>query len=250
MAAYYIEKLHGDRPIISDLDFYRRFIDDLFTIGLTEDAVKNFFEAFNNVSDLKLDPDSIHIGRSIVFLDLVIYITANGRLGYYIYEKPMNAKQFISPHSNHAKHIFPSWVAQAFKRRRLLCSDDNEYVKSVISFTDSLKARGYPLHLINKARHSVPSRQVLLEQLRTNSTAKATSTSGARYKKFIISGIQVPKIRGHLSLKSLTSGPAFKQLISTKTWKNTFQSRDIILGLANPPNANKLMIRSLYAPKS
>jgi len=137
----------------------------------------------------------------------------------------------LSPTAQHQKHIV-------------------EYVKAAISFTDSLKARGYPLNLINQARHNVPSRQVLLEQLRTKNKTKVIKTSGARYKKFIVSGIQVPKIRGRLSLKSLTNGPAFKKLVSTKTWQRTFESQAIIVGRANPPNASKLMIRSLYAPKT
>jgi hypothetical protein len=157
----------------SQMLFYTRYIDDVFAI-CTRRQKEAFIEAFNSIKcddegKILFDHDSISpklgdldSGSTGIMLDLSVRITANGLLGYSLYQKPLNNHQHIPPLSQHQKHVFPSIVLNELKRARLRSSDPDAYYEQVCRFYKQWTDRAYPFEMLHEALRLVPSRDELL----------------------------------------------------------------------------------------
>ena len=89
--------------VFSDqIQFYRRYIDDVFGIWLRQpgdEATWNAFKELTNASELEWD--FTERARSVDFLDLTIRIGNDGLIQTSLYEKPLNLHAYLPPHSAH-----------------------------------------------------------------------------------------------------------------------------------------------------
>ena len=151
--------------ITSEMPFYTRFIDDIFSL-CTRRQADIFIDAFNRICpDIQLDESSITRERDGVFLDMNLFIKENGTIGYRIYQKDPNIYQYIPPFSAHSKHVFNAFILIEFKRYRLMCSKDSDYNTQLSRFYMRLLQRGYSDEEIHEARILVPPRREILVEL-------------------------------------------------------------------------------------
>jgi len=153
-----IVMFYVEDPLSSDMEFYKRFIDNLIGID-AEERLQYFisdFEAQSPDSGIKLYPSSITIGTTGVFLDLNLFFVPYEDgfiLGHSKHTKPTNVKAHLPYQSCHTKACIEGWVLNEMKRLRILCTDEATYNHKIELFYKFLTARGYPLEVIHKARH-------------------------------------------------------------------------------------------------
>jgi len=258
LVIFYMEVLYGPRsgkkPIINNIDFYFRLIDD--SMGLNENetethAMANFVTQFNSICPgLNFDPSSVEIATEIEYLDVKLYFD-NGLIGLRNHHKNSKTFLYICPTSFHAKSVFPSWITGEFKRLRLNCTDDTDYAQNTILFYNSLRARGYTLEMINAARRAVPSRQALIDQLKQGRAHKQLSrenTTPRPKKRAPVLTVTLPKLKAPLPLGSYGREP-LNELMASKRWRDTYQEQRIIIGKGNNPTAANKMIRAQFRPE-
>ena len=135
--------------------FYKRYIDDIFSIFLSLQYARDFVEKFNNTHQtITLDPSSVHIGDSGIFLDLEFTITKvneNFIMQHKIYQKPLNKYSYIPACSSHLPSVFSSFILEELKRYRRACTHYEDFLIIAEDFRERLRVRGYTCNLFNTA---------------------------------------------------------------------------------------------------
>ena len=131
--------------VFSDqIQFYRRYIDDVFGIWLRQpgdEATWNAFKELMNAS--KLEWDFTERARSVDFLDLTIRIGNDGLIQTSLYEKPLNLHAYLPPHSAHSPGVLRGLVNGMLYRFHTLCTDPQEKKENILKFYRRLITRGY-----------------------------------------------------------------------------------------------------------
>ena len=84
----------------------------------------------------------------VTFLDTTV-ILENDMLHTYLYTKPTETHQYLSPNSCHPKHCATSIpYSQGLKLRRI-CSRREDFVKRSSKLRDHLLARGYKINSVD-----------------------------------------------------------------------------------------------------
>ena len=147
---------------------YRRLIDDIFIITLTEEQADSFWQHFNSFNPaIKVVP---HVSfDSVSFLDFVVYkpeMICNDLnriiLNVKLYEKPLNKHLYLPFHSSHPNHCFKAFIKAEIVRFRRNCSCDVDYLYEKMEFKTRLLARGYPQSLLDEWFEYYPNRNILL----------------------------------------------------------------------------------------
>jgi hypothetical protein len=125
---------------------YKRFIDDGFGVFLgTESETKTALEKFNNLHpNIKIDFNfSI---KSVVFLDLNIYINPNfpNKLQVSCFQKLMNKYLYLPFTSYHNDSLKQNFIRGELIRYLRNCSEEENFKAIKIAFFGRLRARGYP----------------------------------------------------------------------------------------------------------
>jgi len=241
---FYIED-----PLTIDMDFYKRFIDDLISIDI-EDRLNELIEDFElqaPQSGIKLDPSSITIGTTGVFLDLNFFFVPYNDgflLGHSKHTKPTNVKAHLPYQSSHTKTCIEGWVLNEMKRLRMLCTDDATYHHEIELFYKSLTARGYPMDVIHKARVAVPSRDDLISKLRQSVLAKQQpSTNNSKQSSKLIHTVCLPQFTRQPKLKRLFN-ECIAELRQTPRYRAALGDRPVIVGTKNTPSIKNLLVRA------
>ena len=134
-----------------NLAFYKRYIDDIFAIWLTDSDPIRDAETW---SEFKEFTDSFHGLRwdftepkrsNVNFMDMSLSIEG-GKIVSTIYEKPLALNLYIPPSSSHPPGVTTGLVMGQVLRYFQLCSDQKDIDDLLDVFMDRLIARGHQHH--------------------------------------------------------------------------------------------------------
>jgi hypothetical protein len=227
--------------------YYRRYIDDIFAIFDTADSADSFKSDFNSAyPTIQLDDTTTQ--RSGIMLDLNITLKPStsdfygpcDRASTCLYQKPMNIYQYIPTLSEHAPHVFNSFVLQEICRIRLSCTSDQDFQHMNSLFAKRLLARGYSNTIHSQAMTKLPTRAQLLQKLIDKKNAEP-NTHDPPTK--IIATFQAPLRTKKIPWKTILTIPPY--LANHPKFKTAFPRPKLIIGTKNPPTLGSHILRSL-----
>jgi hypothetical protein len=133
---------YGTKPIL----FYRRFIDDVFSIWLTPPMNgaalwTKFTSDMNKFGSLTWEAEPL--SRSVNFLDLTIEIKHNGEIKTKTFQKTMNLYLYLCPSSAHPPGVLKGLIYGALRRYWRQNSDTTDYQQMAHKLFGHLKDRGH-----------------------------------------------------------------------------------------------------------
>jgi hypothetical protein len=171
---------YGKNPIL----FYRRFIDDVFSIWLTPPTGgaalwSQFTSDMNTFGSLTWEAEPL--SHSVNFLDLTIEITPCGDIKTKTFQKTMNLYLYLCPSSAHPLGVLKGLIFGALRRYWRQNSDINDYQHMVHKLFDHLRDRGHLEEDISPIFHEAarrldpggPNPTVLLLEPPTDATGKS-----------------------------------------------------------------------------
>lgn len=122
---------------------WKRFIDDIFMIWKgTVGQLQQFLKWINAVHpSLKFTHSASR--QSIAFLDVEAYKSANNRLGFRVYQKPLNKYLYIPPQSNHPWSCKAGFIKGELLRYARLSTLEEDFMALKSMFFIRLEKRGY-----------------------------------------------------------------------------------------------------------
>ncbi len=122
---------------------YKRYIDDSIAIFKgPRDELDSFLAALQAMHP-NLRWTSVVSQKAVAFLDLTIWLGRDGRLGYSMHTKALNAFQYIPPYSFHAPSVARGWVLTELFRIRRNSSTELARLYASLKFFKRLRKRGY-----------------------------------------------------------------------------------------------------------
>lgn len=238
-----------ERPLLSRYkpSYYKRYIDDIFAVFDNSDNAQKFITDFNQVfPTIKLEATTIQ--RSGIMLDLNITLipsTDNNnnpcdKIQTCLYQKPRNIYQYIPTISEHAPHIFSSFVLQEICRIRISCTTDKDFQHLNALFASRLHARGYSRNIHSNAMTKLPDRSVLLQKLIDRRDMGPDNTDS---QSDIISTFQSYRRTKTIPWKTILTIPEY--LSQHPKFKKAFPLPRLIVGTRNPPSLGSSILRSL-----
>ena len=132
-------------------DFYGRYIDDIFGFG-SPSTVANFIQSLSKAHpSLKFTSS---VSQSVTFLDLRISV-GKGLFETSVHYKPTDSHSYLLYSSCHPRSQKDSIPFSQFLRLRRICSNFEDFKNKVIEMISFFVDRGYPLHLLERAKRRV-----------------------------------------------------------------------------------------------
>ena len=134
-------------------DDWIRFLDDILFWWLGTPGDLLIFINFANQlhPDIKFTCEFDFESRSVVFLDLIIWVDESGYIQTDLHTKENAKNSYLLPQSNHPSHIcrnIPYSLAYRIKRN---CSQQEQCELRFVELTDKLVARGYRKRAVESA---------------------------------------------------------------------------------------------------
>jgi hypothetical protein len=181
---------------------------------------------------LQLDPSSVTIATSGIYLDLTISIDYFDKIHFKLYQKAINKYLYIPPISNHPISLLSNIIIQELKRYCLYCSSNTDFLVLAQKFKTRLLNRGYTEEFLSPLFMNIPSRQILLSNLLTkkaNNNKSNKDNDNINSKRGpIITVDMLPNFQKPLSLKSLFEIPL--EITSHPRYVKSFGKNNIIIG--------------------
>jgi len=133
------------------LFYYKRYIDDIYAIWLAHPdpdtnskLLKEFSDCLNDFHGLEwtVTPPS---RRDVVFMDMSLSISDDGRIESTIYAKKLATYLYIPPSSAHAPGVHTSLIMGNVLRIMQLCTNKADIDNKLEEFVDRLLDRGHQL---------------------------------------------------------------------------------------------------------
>jgi hypothetical protein len=137
------------------VQYYRRYIDDLFIVwkGSRQDWTdfQNFVQDhLDNQFDQKLRINFEQPSTTATFLDINIKINrANSKFETSIYQKELNKYMYLTPKSCHVPHVFSGFIKGELTRYSRLSTNPFNYLMIKKLFYQRLVERGYSRLFLN-----------------------------------------------------------------------------------------------------
>ena len=122
---------------------YKRYIDDSIAIFKGLRAELDSFLSALQAMHPNLHWTFVVSQKAIAFLDLTIWLGRDGRLGYSVHTKALNAFQYIPPYSFHAPSVARGWILTELFRIRRNSSTELARLYASLKFFKRLRKRGY-----------------------------------------------------------------------------------------------------------
>ncbi|KAK5644291.1 hypothetical protein RI129_008136 [Pyrocoelia pectoralis] len=156
----HIEEQITQLPEYTHVSLWRRYVDDIlcFWTGTMQELTK-FFEAINNISNLKFTIET-EINNSLNYLDLTLTRNTHN-IDYNIYRKPTSTDVIIPFNSSHAPQIKTSSFNFMFHRllnTPLTLENFNQELATIIQIG---KNNNYPLNFMLNIFHKTKKRTML-----------------------------------------------------------------------------------------
>ena len=165
-----------DTFLLTNLHYYRRYIDDVFgiiSINSPGDqtrwlAFQTQLQAFPGL-EWKITP----LTKQVDFLDLTISIGEDNQIHTTLYEKELNLHLYLPPHSAHPPGVLNGLIHGNIHRIYKLCSDHTDRIGRTHEMYHHLLARGHkPSSLLPTFKLAI--RKALAHASVTNTTIPAT----------------------------------------------------------------------------
>jgi len=147
--------------------YFKRFIDDIFSVWRTEADAKFFISEMNNMHpNIKLTFD---VSSSFcIFLDVKVFkgpqFSHCNLLDIALYQKPINKYQYIPHFSYHTKFVFKSFITSELNRYLVKCTSPLDFLNLRRLSFQRLTNRGYSKHFLDNIYKHFPTN---IETLRT-----------------------------------------------------------------------------------
>ena len=148
------------------LDFWKRFIDDIFFIFLGSNSQLKSLMTFMNTISPTIKYTFTYSKQTVTFLDVKIYLSKNRKLKTKLYRKPTDCMTLLHFHSHHPLSCKEGIIYSQALRYNMIIPEDHILQAELNNLTRILLARAYPLHLIikNIKKALTHSRNYLLSQ--------------------------------------------------------------------------------------
>ena len=248
--------LYGiESPIIERLKpkYFKRYIDDAFSIFLNSIIATQFVKEFNEVCP-SIKFEAVTIERTGVMLDLEFTLSTHtftdntnkiisyDKIEHKIYQKERNIYQYIPTCSEHNSSIFSNFILQELKRYSLFCSHELDFNNIVQLFTQRLIARGYTHNQVENQLNKLPSRTELLITLKNQ--LQPTMLPYTYKKKTPIVSLCVPRLNPPIRWQPIFTIPP--SIMSLYVFTSIYKDDKVIVGTRNPPTIGSMIIRSKY----
>ena len=148
---------------------YKRFIDDSIAIFKGLRAELDSFLSALQAMHPNLRWTFVVSQKAVAFLDLTIWLGRDGRLGYSVHTKALNAFQYIPPYSFHAPSVARGWILTELFRIRRNSSTELARLYASLKFFKRLRKRGYTASFLSSV--------FAFESARQGQAAQATRRS-------------------------------------------------------------------------
>lgn len=161
--------------------FLKRYIDDIFAVFNTRAEANSFLQAYDSFYPSIKTTHSM--GDSVSFLDLQIskgnrFISTNC-FDLQVHQKDLNKYLYIPTFSFHPPSIFKAFIKAEIQRFRFICSDEDQFQKTLDKFSIKLMMRGYNIDSFQQEFSHPPSRKDLMDSFASKGNALLNSSSSA-----------------------------------------------------------------------
>ena len=104
-------------------------------------------------------------------------ITNTPYLSTTVYQKPSNAYLYLPSCSYHNKATLKNNILQEFKRYKLQCSNNYDYIAFTQQYIQRMLKRGYYLQKLTRLETKIPNRLELLHNISQNNQNKRKLTN-------------------------------------------------------------------------
>ena len=157
----------------------KRYIDDIVAIFNNHSFNQTQLHDILNSSHPSVKFTTSSPSSSVPFLDTLILIY-NSQIHTDLYSKPTDSHLYLSPSSNHPKHIFHSIVYSGALRLRRICSLDTFFTKRLSEFSTYLLTSGYKHSFISPILQQVAAKArkpLLTPKIQNNTNNRITYIS-------------------------------------------------------------------------
>jgi hypothetical protein len=149
-----------EEHIIHDAIFYRRYIDDIFSIFPNYESGELYIKNFNSkYPTIKLE--AVNISKSGIFLDLEFNIDNKTSIEHTLYQKHISKFSYVPMHSNHNPATFKAFIIEELSRYKRSCTHIHDYAKYASLFKERLLRRGYSEQFVALAYFEFDARATL-----------------------------------------------------------------------------------------
>ena len=173
----YFEKTEILRKYSSNLQIYKRAIDDICGIWRQDPNDRNAFEEFKKDLDekCKLQWECEELSYETNFLDLTISIDKNtGEITTKTYQKPMNLHLYIPPNSAHTPGLQKSLVSGLLKTYKTQNSNEEDFIHISKLLFKRLRDRGYKQEDLEELFQDAIQKLIVNEQPKRKETPTPT----------------------------------------------------------------------------
>ena len=127
------------------IDFWRRFIDDIFFIWYgTKSELESFITMANTLMpSIKVTCEFNFDTKAVNFLDTTVFIDSEGYLRTDLYQKDNMKISYLLPSSAHPSHISQNIPYSLAYRLKRICWSDELFAKRLLELEEALVCRGY-----------------------------------------------------------------------------------------------------------
>ncbi len=159
-----------ERPPGHHLDFFFRYIDDLlFSTKGTDQDIADLISSITTEAITYTVGDKL--GDRVEFLDVAIEIDSETkRIKTSPFQKATASPFYLHAESMHPKHTIDSLPYAQLIRLKRICSSEQTYLDAAGKLLDKFRARGYKMHVLNRAFFralAIPREQLLQRNKKT-----------------------------------------------------------------------------------
>jgi len=166
------KKCKSLRPSFQFPLYFKRYIDDIFSIWKSRSDAEFFNSEMNKKMHPNIELTSTFSNFSCIFLDVQIFkgssFAHSGLLDVVLYQKPINKYQYIPYTSFHTRHVFKSFISSELNRYICKCTSPHDFLSIKRQFYTRLIRRGYPDSFLKPIFDNFPSDVAKLEECRKN----------------------------------------------------------------------------------
>jgi hypothetical protein len=140
--------------------YYKRFIDDIFSIWRNKQDAILFESQMNKNMHPNISITSTISTKESIFLDVLIYkgtlFSKSKLLDIRLFQKPINKYQYIPHSSFHTKFVFKSFISAELHRYLIKCTNAFDFLNMRKLFFGRLFRRGYTSDYLNRIFEKFP----------------------------------------------------------------------------------------------
>ena len=235
------------REMTLTYSYYKRYIDDVFSIMDSTEIATVFIGKFNAVID-SITFEAVTIGRSGIMLDLDLQLISSttsdssDTITHKLFQKERNIYQYIPVQSEHSPSVLSNFVIQETRRYNLCCTDPADFDDIILAFRQRLLDRGYPPTILQEALLKLPTRSSQLDIIRRRSLISPDAPR--RKRQPILVRCATPRFHPPVPWQRLFKLPS--SITTDPVYRRAYDSDDIIIGSRNDRSIGSYLVKSKF----